>query len=110
MTRGDSRPVPRPIDVGSPYPVRVETEPIEKRTESSPIAIYLTPDEALVLSDFLHRGEVAPNNYGTIEDQAELRVLWDLSAILESWLVAPLLPDYDQHLARARDAVRDSTD
>ena len=26
--------------------------------------------------------------------QAELRVLWDLDAILESWLVPTLLPDY----------------
>lgn len=88
----------------------MDTEPVEKRTHSGPIAIYLTPDEALVLDAFLHRGEVAGDNYGTIEDQAELRVLWNLSAILESWLVAPLSPDYEQHLARAREAVRDSTD
>lgn len=88
----------------------MDTDPIEKRSESGPIAIYLTPDEALVLDAFLHRGEAAGDNYGTIADQAELRVLWNLSAILESWLVAPLLPDYDQHLARAREAVRDPTD
>lgn len=88
----------------------MDTEPIEKRTESGPIAIYLTPDEALVLDAFLNRGEAAGDDYGTIEDQAELRVLWDLSAILESWLVAPLMLDYDQRLARARDAVRDSAD
>jgi hypothetical protein len=87
----------------------METEPIEKRRESGPIAVYLTPDEALVLDAFLSRGEAAGDNYGTIEDQAELRVLWDLSAILESWLEPPLLPDYDEHLARARASVRDAT-
>ena len=88
----------------------MDAEPIEKRTESGPIVIYLSPDEALVLDALLDRGEKAGNNYGTIVDQAELRVLWDLDAILESWLVPPLLPDYDEHLARARVAVRDSTD
>jgi hypothetical protein len=88
----------------------METEPIEKRLEAGPIAIYLTPDEALVLDAFLHRGQRAANDYGTIEDQAELRVLWDLSAILESWLAAPLAPNYDELLERARDAVRDSTE
>jgi hypothetical protein len=88
----------------------MDTEPIEKRTGTGPIAIYLTPDEALVLAAFLNRGEHAGNNYGTIEDQAELRVLWDLDAILEMWLIPTLLPDYDKHLARARAAVRDSTE
>ena len=90
--------------------MQMDTEPVEKRTESGPIAIYLTPDEALVLDAFLHRGEAAGDDYGTIEDQAELRVLWNLSAILESWLAALLSPDYDHQLARAREAVRDATD
>jgi hypothetical protein len=89
-------------------PLGMETEPVEKRTYSGPIAVYLTPDEAPVLDAFLSRGQAAGNQYG-IEDQAELRVLWDLSAIFESWLTQPLLPDYDHHLAEARAAVRDST-
>jgi hypothetical protein len=88
----------------------METEPIEKRSELERIAVYLTPDEALVLDAFLHRGAAAGDNYGTIEDQAELRVLWDLAAILESCLVAPVEADYPERLARARDAVRDATD
>jgi hypothetical protein len=88
----------------------METDPVEKRSESGPIAVYLTPEEALVLDAFLARGQQSGNNYGTIEDQAELRVLWDLGAILESWLVPPLLPDYEERLARARASVRDSTD
>jgi hypothetical protein len=88
----------------------METEPIERRTATEPIAIYLTPNEALVLDAILDRGEKAGNDYGTIEDQAELRVLWDLGAILESWLTAPLPPNYDDLLHRARAAVRDSTE
>jgi hypothetical protein len=88
----------------------METEPTENRSDLERIAVYLTPDEALVLDAFLNRGEAAGDNYGTIEDQAELRVLWDLAAILESWLVAPLEAEYPERLARARDAVRDATD
>jgi hypothetical protein len=88
----------------------METEPAEKRTATGPIVLYLTPEEALVLDAFLSRGQAAGDHYGTIEDQAELRVLWDLGAILESWLVAPLIPDYSDRLARAREAVRDSTE
>jgi hypothetical protein len=88
----------------------METEPIEKRSEAGPIAVYLTPDEALVLDAFLDRGQKAGNDYGTIEDQSELRVLWDLSAILESWRAALLAPNYAELLERARDAVRDSTE
>ena len=87
----------------------METEPIEKRTAAGPIAIYLSPEEALVLDAYLSRAS-SRNDYGLIEDQAELRVLWDLGAILESWLVPPLLPDHLEHLSRARAAVRDSTE
>lgn len=69
----------------------------------------LTPDEALVLDAFLARGRAAGDDYSGIEDQAELRVLWDLQAILESWL--PLMSaDYDGALAAARERVRDSTE
>lgn len=88
----------------------METEPVEKRSGSRPITIHLTADEALVLEAFLNRGQSAGDDYGTIEDQAELRVLWDLGAILESWLDAPLRPDYPERLASARETVRDSTD
>jgi hypothetical protein len=88
----------------------MNTEPVEKRTKTGPIAIYLSPDEAMVLDAFLARGHRAGDKYGSIEDQAELRVLWDLGAILESWLVAPLVADYDERLAAARAAVRDPSD
>ena len=59
---------------------------------------------------FLRRGAAAGSSYGSIEDQAELRILWDLAAVLESWLVVPLVPDYAERLARAREAVRDSAE
>jgi hypothetical protein len=85
----------------------MDTDPIELRTEGRPIAVYLSWDEALVLNEFLARQQRADDDYGSIEDPAELRVLWDLNAILETWLIAPLLPDYVEHLARARAAVRD---
>lgn len=85
-------------------PSRSRSDPIHSGSRS------ISPDEALVLDAFLHRGAAAGDNYGTIEDQAELRVLWDLAAILESCLVAPLEADYPERLARAREAVRDATD
>jgi len=85
---------------------RPHREPLRNRG----IAVYLTPDEALVLVAFLDRGQKAGNDYGTIEDQAELRVLWDLDAILESQLAALLAPKFDELVQRAGDAVRDSTD
>jgi hypothetical protein len=85
----------------------MDTDPIELRTEDRPVAVYFTWDEALVLYEFLERQQRADDDYGTIADQAELRVLWDLDAVLETWLIAPMLPDYDQQLARARAAVRD---
>lgn len=44
-----------------------------------------------------------------IRDQAEQRVLWDILADLESALPEPLAHDYDQHLQRARESVRDTT-
>ncbi len=85
----------------------MDTDPIELRTESRPVAIYLSHDEALVLDAFLARGMKADDDYSRIEDQAELKVLWGIGGILKSWLVAPLLPDYDDRLAAARAAIRD---
>ncbi len=48
------------------------------------IALFLTVDEALVLEAFLTRGQDAGDDYSSIEDQAELRVLWDMAALLEA--------------------------
>jgi hypothetical protein len=72
------------------------------------LTIHLTGDEALVLNEFLYRGQAAGNDYSTFEDQAELRVLWDLAAVLETRLPLVNNPRYEEMLAAARDRVRDS--
>ncbi len=72
---------------------------------SDAVAVQLTPDEALILFDWL--GRFNESGDGTFRDQAEQRVLWDIQAALESSLVAPLDPQYDRLLAAARDRVRD---
>jgi hypothetical protein len=74
-------------------------------TDREPIVITLTGDEALVLFEWVARFNDARGV--EFEDQAEERVLWDLESRLESMLVAPLTPEYDQRLAAARARVRD---
>jgi hypothetical protein len=86
----------------------MDTDPIEGRSAGRPIAIYLTQDEAMVLDAFLSRGQAAGDNYASIHDHAELRVLWDMQAILESWLPV-MAADYESRLVIARDRVRDPT-
>jgi hypothetical protein len=71
------------------------------------IALYLTADEALVLEAFLSRARAAGDDY-SIQDQAELRVLWDMAATLENRLPLVNNSDYDRLLAAALDRVRDS--
>lgn len=68
------------------------------------VTLGLTSDEALVLFEWLARFN---NGVGEFEDQAEQRVLWDLEAMLEKALVAPLRADYAELLATAREKVRD---
>jgi hypothetical protein len=73
------------------------------------IALFLTVDEALVLEAFLTRGQDAGDDYSSIEDQAELRVLWDMAALLEAQLPVANNAVYARDLASARAKVRDST-
>ncbi len=70
------------------------------------IDISLTPDEAIVLFEWLAR----ENERGKlpIVDQAEQRALWNLEATLESVLTEPLLESYETILGAARDRLRDS--
>jgi hypothetical protein len=70
------------------------------------ISFTLSANEAIVLSHWLSRTTEnrAPADF---EDQAEHRVLWNLDAMLESELVAPMREDYVRLLKAARDAVRD---
>jgi hypothetical protein len=73
---------------------------------SDAVAIQLSPDEALVVFDWLSRFNESGD--GTFRDQAEQRVLWDIHAALESSLAAPLDSQYDLLLAAARKQVRDA--
>jgi hypothetical protein len=72
---------------------------------SKRVKIELTSDEALVLYDWLTRFNQRADT-GFV-DQAEERVLFDLEAMLEKTLVAPLQSDYADVLAQARSNVRD---
>ena len=71
------------------------------------VNLPLTPDEALVLFEWLGNFNKGEHEF---DDQAEQRVLWNLEAMLESELVEPFRPDYPELVAAARDRVRDSTD
>ncbi|MGH8058911.1 MAG: hypothetical protein ACREOH_17015 [Candidatus Entotheonellia bacterium] len=72
---------------------------------SKRVKIELTSDEALVLYDWLTRFNQRADP--DIADQAEERVLFDVEAMLEKALVAPLQSDYPALLAQARSNVRD---
>lgn len=71
------------------------------------VHLELSQDEALVFFEWLTRFNEAADTT-RFEDQAEQRVLWDIEAMLESTLVQPFKATYDESLARARAAVRDS--
>jgi hypothetical protein len=73
--------------------------------QSKRVKIALTSDEALVLYDWLTRFNQRADTDFT--DQAEERVLFDLEALLEKALVAPLQSDYVDLLVQARSHVRD---
>ena len=71
------------------------------------VNIELSPSEAVVLFEFVSR--FTRSGKLEIEDQAEGRVLWDVCSLLESVLVEPFMQNYDDALAKARDAVRDKS-
>lgn len=73
--------------------------------QSTLVKLELTSDEALVLYDWLTRFNQRDD--ADFADQAEERVLYDLEAMLEKVLVAPLQSDYAELLAQARSKVRD---
>jgi hypothetical protein len=65
------------------------------------IQLELTDDEALVLFEWLYLLIEGPQLDKA--HLAEKQVLWKLEGELERQLVAPLQPDYDVQLKRARD-------
>jgi|SwirhisoilCB3_FD_contig_31_15457833_length_991_multi_2_in_0_out_0_2 hypothetical protein len=72
------------------------------------VLIELTRPEALVLFELLARWNERGSGDIHLEHQAEQRVLWDIEATLESALVEPLMPDYQDRLAQARQRIKDS--
>lgn len=68
------------------------------------ISLELSKDEALVLFEFLSR--FSEHDKLQIEDQAEVRALWDVQAMLEKLLVEPFMPDYLELLSGARERLR----
>lgn len=74
-------------------------------TDGQEVRLSLSPDEALVLFEWLSRFNKDEGH--EFEDQAEQRVLWAIEAALESNLVAPFDSEYDKRLAEARARVRD---
>jgi len=74
--------------------------------QSTRVKLELTSDEALVLYDWLTRFN--QRDEAAFVDQAEERVLFDLEAMLEKALVAPLQADYAVRVAQARLHVRDA--
>lgn len=79
-----------------------------KRTDGH-IVIDLSPEEALVLADCLHRWEDEGIDETGLPfvDQGEQRVFWNLSAVFEPVLGEIFRPDYDDLVERARAALRD---
>ena len=67
------------------------------------VEITLNQDEALVLFEFLSR---FVQDDLRIADQSEEVVLADMLCVLETRLVAPLEPNYQDLLASARNAIR----
>jgi len=65
------------------------------------VAISLTPDEALVLFEFASR--FTDSDALALEHTSERVALWNLTALLEKVLAAPLQPDYNKQLAAARE-------
>jgi hypothetical protein len=76
-------------------------------TDSKSVNLVLSANELLVLYEYLARTANNRAQDTLVEDQSELRVLWDLESMLESQLGAVTAPDYDSQLAAARASVRD---
>jgi hypothetical protein len=69
------------------------------------VSIPLSPDEAVVLFEFVRRYSDTDNL--AIEDQAEQRALWNLCCVFEKHLNLPVEGNYAQILGMARDRLRD---
>jgi hypothetical protein len=72
------------------------------------VEIRLTPDEALVLFEFLSRS--SDSDEWRVEDQVEKKALENLCCLLEKELVEPFHPDYAGLLQAARRRLSDRDD
>ena len=84
---------------------------MEAERRAAAVVIRFSHAEAVVLDALLHRWE----SDGVLdslpfEDQAEQRVLWDLTAAFEPLIDEVLAETYDETVARSRAAVRDDED
>ena len=73
------------------------------RKEGKTVQLALSPDEALVLHDWLSR--MSDSEELRFEHPAEQRVLWDIECDLETKLVEPFMPTYGDLVRKARDAI-----
>jgi hypothetical protein len=82
------------------------------KSPTGDVIITLSYEEAVVLSDLLSRWDRdGTQEQLAFEDQAEERILWDLTAIFEPLIDEALDKDrYARVLAESRWKVRDSTD
>jgi hypothetical protein len=71
------------------------------------VTIELTADEALVFFELLARWGDTGDLTVPLRHQAEQRVLRDILAMLESTLVEPLLPNYNELVSEARKRIQD---
>ncbi|TQJ21942.1 hypothetical protein FBZ33_2175 [Micromonospora sp. A202] len=72
------------------------------------MVLRLNRDEALVLFEWLYRTDETTNDFADlVEDQAEQRVLWNLTCLLERELVEPFSPQYAELVEQARARLRD---
>ena len=72
------------------------------------VVLGLSHDEALVLFDWLTRTDERTNGFrDLVDDQAEQRALWNLTALLERVLIEPFSAQYRDLVEQARDSLRD---
>lgn len=72
------------------------------------VVVRLSHDEALVLFEWLSRTDERTSDFADlIEDQAEQRALWNLTALLERELVDPVQAEYRTLVDEARSRLRD---
>lgn len=82
-----------------------------KREPGGAVTLTLSYAEAVVLADMLWRWERDGTQEGLpVEDQAEQRILWDLTALFEPLIDEVVDGSYDSVVAHSRSTVRDSND